>query len=413
MKASTLIYWILPLAVLAGGGLLLRGQGEPEATEEVVPVSWVENLNESIVNDLSSLPPMDAAVDSFMRFWGLHGVSMAIVRNDSLLYAKGYGMADDVTPVTPGTCFRIASVSKLLTAAGILRLQEEGLLSLESPVFGPAGILGEYDRYIKDENLFCITVEHLLRHEGGFSSRGGDPVFSPYTSRDALVKKQLGRYLAFEPGSTQEYSNFGYLLLSLIVEKVSGQTYEDYMQKQVFEPAGCHQIRIAGNYASDRLPGETRYYMQPDAEKCASFDGRFASVEKCYGGNNVTGSAGAGGWTASVVELSRLVCSIDGYGPVEDILEPYSVGIMTVHITDDHYGLGWNDCKENGEWTRSGSFSGTQALVKRYPDGECWILLSNTSAWRGSRFSRNISDLFLNLRSRFSGALPSRDLFRE
>ena len=402
------------LLLLAGGGcsFLLRGQAEEVVPEPV----YRDTLNRVITNALSAIPdlePMDQAVDSFMDFWSLHGVSLAIMRNDSLVYAKGYGRADSATPMTPGTTLRIASVSKLLTAIGVMKLQEEAKLFLDTPVFGPMGILNKYDSYIRDDNYYLITVEHLLRHQAGFTSRGGDPVFSPWTSLDALLRTQLRRSLSYEPGTWQEYSNFGFLLLSLVIEQVSGQSYEDFMQEHVFEPARCHGFRIGGNYLSERHPGETRYYMQPDAEKTRSFDGRYASVEKCYGGNNVSGSLGAGGWTGSAVELARMVASIDGKGPLEDILLDYSVNQMTNYFDRETFSLGWNDTKPGGEWTRSGSFSGTQALVKTYPDGECWILISNTSSWRGSRFSGNIGALFTNLRSRFSGALPHRDLFQE
>ncbi|MBR1569246.1 MAG: beta-lactamase family protein [Bacteroidales bacterium] len=352
-------------------------------------------------------------MDSFMNYWALHGVSLSITRNDSLVYAKGYGKADATTPMAPGTTLRMASVSKLLTAVAVMKLQEEGKVFLDTPVFGPLGVLNKYDSYIRDDNYYLITVEHLLRHQAGFTTRGGDPVFSPYSSRDALLRKQLGRTLAYEPGTWQEYSNFGFLLLSLVIEEVAGMPYEDFLQADVFAPALCSGFRIGGNYLKDRLPGETRYYMQPDAEKTASFDGQYASVEKCYGGNNVTGSAGAGGWTGSTVELARLVACIDGKGPLQDILSEFSVAQMTNYFDPETFGLGWNDCKPDGEWTRSGSFSGTQALIKTYPDGECWVFISNTSAWRGSRFSRDIAGLFTSLRNRFSPLLPRRDLFQE
>jgi len=85
---------------------------------------------------------------------------------------------------------------------------------------------------------------------------------------------------------------------------------------------------------------------------------------------------------------------------------------MTHYFDENTYGLGWVDCKPDGEWTRTGSFSGTSALIKVYPDGECWIMITNTSAWRGSRFTRNTAALFRNLRSRFSSQLPTRDMFR-
>ena len=388
------------------------GQQAPASEPAEEPVHWRDSLNGYLSNDLSALPAMDAVVDSFMTFWGLHGVSLAVMRNDSLLYAHGYGMADSSTPMTPGTTLRLASVSKLLTAIGIMRLQEKGLVYLDTPVFGPYGVLKRYDSYIKDDDYYLITVEHLLRHQAGFTSRGGDPVFSPYTSLDALLQKQLGRRLAYEPGTSQEYSNLGFLLLSLIIEEVSGQSYADFMQEEVFSPALCHGFRLAGNYLKDRHPGETRYYMHPEATLTASFDGRYAAVEKCYGGNDVRGSLGAGGWTGSAAELARMVACINGGGPVEDILGPFSIRQMTDYYDPDTFSLGWNDTKPTGEWTRSGSFSGTQALVKTFPDGECWVFIANTSTWRGSRFSNNIAALFENLRCRFSAQLPVRDLFR-
>ena len=95
---------------------------------------------------------MDAVVDSFMNFWSLRGVSLAVMRNDSLLYAHGYGKADAATPMTPGTTLRLASVSKLLTAIGIMRLQEKGLVYLDTPVFGPYGVLKRSASYSLDEN---------------------------------------------------------------------------------------------------------------------------------------------------------------------------------------------------------------------------------------------------------------------
>lgn len=410
MRRATLILTFLLLA-LAGGSCLLHSSRIPQ--EEVPPIPWRDSLDRVITNEMSSLPEMDRVVDSFMTFWRLRGVSLAISRHDSLLYARGYGKADAGQAMAPGTTLRLASVSKLLTAVGIMRLQEKALLFLDTPVFGPYGILQEYDSYIRDDNYYLITVEHLLRHQAGFTSRGGDPVFSPYPSQEELLKKQLSRNLYYEPGTTQEYSNFGFLLLSLIIEKVSGLSYEDFMQQEVFAPALCRDFRLAGNYLKDRHPGESRYYMHPEAVPSASFDGRFSSVEKCYGGNNVQGSLGAGGWTGSAVELSRLVATINGKGSIEDILLPYSVNQMTDYYNAETFSLGWNDTKPTGEWTRSGSFSGTQALVKTFPDGECWVFLSNTSTWRGSRFARNIAELFDNLRNRFSEQLPSRDLFRE
>lgn len=415
---------IIGIAAACAVAIPFMLKGAPDQ-EVVTEPAYIENLNESITNGLSDIPELkalDHSVDSFMNFWALKGMALAVVRNDSLVYAKGYGKADASTPMTPGTTMRLASVSKLLTAVGIMKLQEEGKVFLDTPVFGPFGILKRFDPYIKDSNYYSMTVEHLLRHQGGFTTRGGDVMFSTLTfmrnhglseapDAETLVQKQLARRLAFEPGTWQDYSNFGYLLLSLIIEEASGMPYEEYMQEHVFKPAGCTEFSIAGNYLKDRQPGESQYFMQPDSELVPSYDGKLAAVEKCYGGNDITSLKGAGAWIGSAVEMARLVSCIDGRGPMEDILTEDSVRQMTTWYDENTFSLGWVDTKPDGEWTRTGSFSGTSALVKVYPDGECWVLISNTSAWRGSRFSKNTAYLCKKLRGRFSHLMPRRDMF--
>ena len=242
-------------------------------------------LNDRITNDLSRLPAMDAVVDSFMNRWSLRGVSLSIMRNDSLVYARGYGRADASKPMTPGTLLRMASVSKLITAVGIMKLQERGKLVLDTPVFGPFGILDGYDQYISDDNYYLITVEHLLRHQAGFTQKGGDPMFSTPAMMRAIgtskapTQEQLTRYLlrrplAYLPGTDQEYSNFGYLLLSMIIEKITGESYEAWTQREVLGPAGCTDFHIGGNFYENRFPGETRYFMHKEAKPINSFDGR-------------------------------------------------------------------------------------------------------------------------------------------
>ena len=366
---------------------------------------------------------MDAVVDSFMTRWSLRGVSLSVMRNDSLVYARGYGRADASKPMTPGTLLRMASVSKLITAVGIMKLQERGKLVLDTPVFGPFGILDGYDQYITDDNYYLITVEHLLRHQAGFTQQGGDPMFSTPAMMRAIgtskapTQEQLTRYLlrrplAYLPGTDQEYSNFGYLLLSMIIEKITGESYEAWTKREVLEPAGCTDFHIGGNFYEDRFPGETRYFMHKEAKPINSFDGR-GQVERCYGGNDIHGLSGAGAWIGSTPELARFVASIDGISAVPDQINPFTVYQMTARLSDEIFSLGWVDCTVEGEWTRTGSFSGTSALVKTFPDGETWVLISNTSTWMGSRFSRETGALCKNLRARFSDQLPERDLFAD
>ena len=384
-------------------------------------------LNDTLKNEMSTfeeLEGLDKKVRSFMRQWQIKGVSLSVMRNDSLLYSKGYGWADEQKGVEmqPGHILRMASVSKLITAAGIMVLQEMDSLSIKDTVFGPSGILDDslFNSTIKDKNYHKITVEHLLRHQGGFPR---DPLFS---SRDVMTqfrletaptkedfyKVVLRNRARFEPGSWQRYSNFGYLLLSEIIEKKSGMSYEDFINRHVLYPAGCYDMHIAGNYYEDKRENEVRYYTHDgDGKFIEEYNKSGRIVERCYGGNNIPLLSGAGAWCGSTAELARFVASIDGRSGVKDILSQESINQMTEYLDKDTFSLGWNDTNPEKGWSRTGTLAGTSALVKYFPDGECWILITNTSTWKGPGLPRYTDELFRNCRKLYSDKFPKQDLF--
>lgn len=410
------------IAAVAGFSASGKRGNDIEETPHPVPV----NLNGTLTNEMSDtscLAGFDKIVKDYLTYWGIHGASLSVMRNDSLLFAKGYGEADTGKKMGPGNILRMASVSKLVTAVGIMVLQERGLLSIKDHVFGPDGILNDstYNAAIKDTLYYRITVEDLLRHKGGFSKRGGDPMFSTrwimmqngwkeVPTQEQLMELQLKRRVKFVPGTAQEYSNFGYLALSMVIEKVSGVDYETFMQENVLRPIGCVDFHIAGNYYKHKLPNETRYYVQHDDEPAEEFNNSGRKVTRCYGGNNVTGLSGAGAWAASTPELALLVASIDGRPEVPDIISKESVDVMTEYFDESTYALGWNDTKD-GYWTRTGTFAGTSALIKYFPDGECWIFISNTSTYKGPGLARHTAELFDKLRAKYSTRFPARNMF--
>ena len=106
-----------------------------------------------------------------------------------------------------------------------------------------------------------------------------------------------------------------------------------------------------------------------------------------------------------------LVASIDGKPEVPDIISKESVEAMTEYFDPDTFSLGWNDTKPTGEWTRTGTFAGTSALVKYFPDGECWVFITNTSTYKGPGLAKFTTELFENLRSRYSSRFPLRNMF--
>ena len=387
----------------------------------------VFRLNDTLTNEMSNIPDllaMDKKVNAYLRKWHMKGASLAITRGDSLVYAKGYGWADEENglEMSPRHILRMASVSKLITAAGVMVLHDRGELNIKDTVFGPSGILNDstITALIKDKNYYKITVEHLMRHQGGFRR---DPLFS---SRDVMNQLHLDhapeaedfyrvvltRRLKFAPGSWQSYSNFGYLLLSKIIEKVSGMPYEEFIRTEVLAPAGCYDMHIAGTYYEDRKDNEVRYYThEGDGKYIEEYNNSNVMVERCYGGNNIPMLSGAGAWCGSPAEIARFVASIDGRPEVPDILTKESVELMTGYYDRDTFSLGWNDTHPDKGWSRSGTLSGTTALVKLFPDGECWVFISNTSTWKGPRQANYTDALFRSLRQSYSSKLPQRDMF--
>ena len=427
-KKLTILSTVFLCIILAAVLLPLSSRSEDKAVkEEEAPVQ--RSLNDTLTNGMSDIPgleEMDSLIEKYLTRWGIKGASLAVMRNDSLLYAKGYGYADEEKeePMAPGHILRMASVSKLITATGIMVLQERGMLSLQDTVFGVRGILNDsiHTSAIKEKSKFGITVEQLLRHKGGFTNGRGDPMFSTRDiirqfhldrapDHETLVRCVLTRPLGYTPGSWQRYSNFGYLLLSMIIEKVSGTDYETFINENVLHPAGCYDMHLANNYYEEKYPNETRYYMHEGSTLCEEYNLSGRMVERCYGANDIRGLSGAGAWCGSPAELSRFVAAIDGKPGIKDIISAESVAEMTEYFNPETYSLGWNDTRPDGEWTRTGTLGGTSALVKYFPDGECWTMITNTSTWKGPGFTRYTEALFRQCRELYSQSLPERDLF--
>ncbi len=428
MKKIDSIIFHLSIFIVAIGFLIsiltAGGKEKPVASKQ-----QENTLNQVLTNDLSNVKElygMDEGIRNYLRTWGIQGASLSIIRNDSLVYSKGYGWAnkEKALLMEPGNILRIASVSKLITATGIMVLQERGLLHLRDTVFGPHGILNDttYSNVIRDKNYYKITVEQLLRHEAGFTRRYGDPMFSTryvilqnhlnqVPDQNTLVRCTLKHPLSYTPGASKYYSNFGYLLLSMIIEKVSGTDYQSFIQENVLHPAGCEDMQIASNYYKYKYDNEVKYYVQSNEDAVYEYNNSGHLVERCYGGNDITGLSGAGAWVASTPELARFVASIDGRPGIPDIISAKSVKEMTQWFDEKTYSLGWIDTKPTGEWTRTGTFSGTSALVKYYPDGECWILVTNTSTWKGPSQTKYTAALFNSSRAKYSALLPKKNLF--
>jgi len=213
--------------------------------------------------------------------------TVLIARNGTPVLAEAYGLSDreQRTPNTLRTRFRIGSMNKMFTATGALQLVQVGKLGLNDP-------LGKYLTDYPNKDLAAkVTVYHLLTHTGGTGDIFG-PEFSTHRQElrtlDDYVKLYGSRPLRFEPGSKWEYSNYGFILLGVIIEKVSGQSYYDYVRDHVYNPAGMtwSGSEPEDEAVADRSVGYTRMgggAEQPNTEtlpyRGTSAGGGYSTVE--------------------------------------------------------------------------------------------------------------------------------------
>ena len=419
---------ILTVLLIGGVIFLRRGLGD---TAVILPVEEEDlryHLNDSLLNTFSDLPEMERMeryIERWMQRNGIQGASLAVMQDEHLIYGKGFGWADKERErkAEVGDIFRIASASKLITAAGIMKLCDEGLLTLESKVFGPEGILSHLSE-IRDKRAHNITIRHLLNHTSGFSRSMGDVMFrtadvmkwkemDTTPTADEMIAFQLGLRLRCAPGGSAQYSNVGYLALSRVIEQVSGMEYEEYIQTRILWPAGCYDMHIARNYYEERYPGEVRYYGNDD-EGIESYDGSGEKRLREYGGHNIRGLQGAGAWVASSVELMRLVASIDGKPGVPDVLSAESVAEMKNITRDGDYALGWARYNAgSGSLIRTGSMSGTCAYIDLREKGMSFVFLTNTSHYKGATFTNSIGRMVRDAMTRVKEWPSDRDMFVE
>ncbi|MFR9503036.1 MAG: serine hydrolase domain-containing protein [Rikenellaceae bacterium] len=391
---------------------------ESNSDLEVTPINM---LIDNSMSEFDETNIFDKDIQAFMRRWEFKGASFALMYNDSLIYAKGYGDANDTLKCDVSHVFRIASVSKLLTATAVMKLREQKKISLESKVFGASGILNDSMFLdLRTKNLDQITVEHLLRHTSGISTPIGDPAFANYSVAQVIGKElpltvdDMVYYatqcrLNARPGDRYDYSNLGYIILGKIIEEVTGVEYEQYMRDSILAPIGCHDMFIGHNFSENRAPNEVSYYEVKEADPVEAYDGSGRMTMKSNGGNNVTLLGSAGGWVASPTELLKFVSAINGCSINEDILTEESIKLMTYDSKSDKP-IGWATVRGT-EWVRSGSMSGTCALVKKQKDGYTWVFITNSSAWIGPNISNYISSTVSRSIAKVK-KWPKRDLFQ-
>jgi N-acyl-D-amino-acid deacylase len=389
---------------------------------------------------LPGLEAYDTFMASLIRKWDIAGASLAVARDGRLLLARGYGFADRERklPVHPESVFRLASLSKTITAVAVLQLVQEGRLGLDDKVLPLLGELGPRPEKIVDARVRDITVRHLLQHSGGFNRAvSRDAVFLPRAAEaarrqggrlppdcPAILRDTLERELDFAPGAHYAYSNVGYCILGRIVERVSGRGYEQYVRERVLAPAQARSVHVGRTLQP--APAEVRYYEYAGATPVRAMPGLgLGQAPRPYGAFAVETMDAYGGWVGAPSDYLRFLLALEGrrgaalLGPpalaqmhAPSRLQPAPGFDEDLPTRGAYYGLGtWVRAAGRGVnlW-HGGSLDGTSALAVRTADGFAWVAVFNGRPKERSGFRRDL-DGGLWQAKRATSRWPDGDLF--
>lgn len=349
------------------------------------------------------LAPFDDLMLSFLAEHEVPGAALAVAKDGKLVYARGFGYADpDAKEKTlPASLFRIASVSKPITAVAILMLVERGKLKLDDRAFELLAVPTPRGRK-RDPRLDDITVRHLLQHTGGWDrAKSFDAMFRPVliakelgveppAGPNEVIRYMVGQPLDFDPGSRYAYSNFGYCVLGRIIEKVSGQPYELFVQENVLRPVGATQTRLGKTL--ERAASEVKY-AATSKRRAVVGPNLGERVPLPYGAWYLEAMDAHGGWLSTAPDLVKFAAALDR-ADRGALLKPATWEMMFARpegppgFDDDdrpastYYALGWQvRPQESGfnAW-HNGALDGTASMLVRRHDGLVWAVLFNARA---------------------------------
>lgn len=326
---------------------------------------------------------VDALFAAFADMRG-PGAAVLVARGDSVVFARGYGLADveHAVPVTPATSFRLASVSKQFTAAAILTLVEAGTLDLDDRL---GDLLPDVPAYARD-----VRVRHLLTHTSGlpdYEALLGSDDGPQVRDRGVLHLLHEAKALHFPPGTSWRYSNSGYALLALLVEAASGESFAQYLREKVFDPADM-------------------------ATAVAHVEGVDTVVHRAYGYSGHSGAwrrtdqsrtsavLGDGGIYASAEELAQWSAALDRHTVLR--AATFETATTPARLASGEaaaYGFGWflDTHRGHRRQRHEGDSIGFRTAIQRYPDQHLTVVvLVNRGQAPIDALSDGVANIFLD-----------------
>ena len=298
---------------------------------------------------------IDSLANAFIADTHTPAISVAVLRGSDTIVMKGYGEASVELhrAATPSTVYRIGSITKQFTSSEIMRLAERGKLSIDDPI----------TKYLPDVPTHgrTITIRRLLNHTSGVHNYTAEPAWQQ-TWGKPLSPRQIVAFvdhdsLDFNPGDKWSYSNTGYVLLGMVIEKVTGETYANYLEHDLFKPLGLTQTSYCSNHPSDPTFADG-YSTESGAVKPAAF-------------LDMTHPHGAGALCSTVRDLVKWQRALEG----GRVVSAKSYALMTTPDTLNNgkpltygFGLGVGKLGTHREISHGGGINGFTTAGAFYPD---------------------------------------------
>jgi CubicO group peptidase (beta-lactamase class C family) len=314
-----------------------------------------------------------------MKTQQIPGVSLAVMKNGEIVMAKGYGLAnvEHQVPVKPETIFQSGSMGKQFTATAIMMLVEEGKLSLDDKItkYFPGG----------PEAWRNITVRHLLTHTSGMGDYPDDFDLRRDYTEDELVQRIKTVPLAFQPGEKWSYSNLAYVMLGVLIHKVSGKFYGDFLQDRVFKPLGMTTARVISE--ADIVPNRAAGYRIVNGE-----------LKNQNWVSPTLNTTADGALYLTVYDMAKWDAALY----TEKLLKRASLEQMwtAVKLNDGKtfpYGFGWALGEVHGHHIieHGGSWQGFKSQISRYVDDKLTVVVfANQARANPAKIAHGVAAIF-------------------
>ena len=328
------------------------------------------------------------SVDELFTKWNKPdspGCALAVIKEGKVIYERAYGCAnlEHGTPITPSSVFYIASVSKQFTAISVLLLVQQGKLSLDDDIRKHLSEIPDFGS--------VITIRHLIHHTSGLRDYEELLAMAGWRMDDVLTREHMlnmvshQKELNFRPGDEYQYCNTGYCLLAEIVARVSGQSFREFTDANIFKPLGMTNTHFHDDH--ERIVRNRAFSYRPATSK--SFKNAF----------NNSSVVGGGGMYSTVEDLAKWVNNFDHGrvgGPVV-LQQMHEPGVLNDGKANRYaFGLAIEDYKGMKLVEHNGAFAGYRSEIIRVPDRKlAVILLCNTSAINTSQLTRQVADIVL------------------